>query len=226
MIKSLPPEENPREKAIALGIGALSNTELLALCLHTGSRHESVMTLATRLLSEIDGLQGLKHVTYHKLISIKGIKKAKAVELLAIVELAKRLNVPIKPGIKLNTPRDIYEYMKDMSDFKQEHFEILILDYKHRLLARKLMFIGPNNATTISVREIFEEVLAHNGSAMIAVHNHPSGEALPSLDDEIATSHLMEAGEVMGIDVLDHLIIGAHQYYSMKAETLYNAHDK
>jgi DNA repair protein RadC len=88
------------------------------------------------------------------------------------------------------------------------------------------MFIGPNNATTISVREIFEEVLAHNGSAMIAVHNHPSGEALPSLDDEIATSHLMEAGEVMGIDVIDHLIIGAHQYYSMKAETLYNAHDK
>lgn len=220
MIKSLPIEENPREKALLYGIDHLSDIELLAICLRTGSKKESVLALAGRLLKETGGLNGLMNISYHQLTSLKGIKDAKAIEIMAICELAKRFHQPIKARLSLNKPADIYRYMQDMASLKQEHFEILILDSKHRLITRKLMFMGASNVASISVREIFSEVLSYNGVALIAVHNHPSGDALPSQEDEWSTASLMQAGEMMGIDVLDHIIIGMNQYYSMKAETL------
>lgn len=222
MIKSLPIEENPREKALRNGVASLSDIELLALCLRTGNKKQSVLELSLELLQSVGGLKALRNVAYGKLITLKGIKQAKAIELLAIIELSKRMNVEKKPGLTISTPKDVYDLVKDeMKTLDQEHFMIIILDHKHRLLCKKNMFIGSIKNTVVSVREIFSEVLRNNGSALVCVHNHPSGDAKASEADLETTEHLISCGELMGIEVVDHIITGAHQYYSCIGHKLF-----
>ena len=148
MIKSLPQEENPREKAIAYGIESLSNVELLALVLRTGNKNESVLQLSQRLLNEIGGFSQLMNVNYATLISLKGIKRAKAIELLSIIEIGKRLKSNQKEHIQFNNPYHIYEYIKgEMMFLKQEHFLLICLDNKNCVLKKKIIFIGSLNVS-------------------------------------------------------------------------------
>ena len=209
MIKSLPKEENPREKALNYGIESLSNVELLALVLRTGNKEESVIQLAQRLLNEVGGFERLNDISYAQLISLKGIKQAKAIEILSILEIAKRLKSRVQDVQSLMTPFDIYYYVKDKMMFlKQEHFVVLCLDNKNRVIKEKTIFIGSINMSVVTPREVFKEAI-HVSSAKIAlVHNHPSGDASPSQEDIYLTRQFKELGEMMSIEIIDHIVVG------------------
>lgn len=214
-------EELPREKAIKYGVEKLSNAELLALILRTGSQEKSVLDLAEHLLNEIGGIEHLKDMNYHTLIQIKGIKKAKSIALLATLELGRRAANSEYAPFTYGNPEHVYDYLKNqMMHLKQEHFVILILDNRLRLIREKTLFIGSINRTLVSIREVFSEALSVNGVYVICVHNHPSGDPSPSQDDIDMTYRLMEAGDLMGIEVLDHIIIGWNCYYSFKARQM------
>lgn len=214
MIKSLPKEENPREKALNYGIESLSNVELLALVLRTGNKEESVIQLAQRLLNEVGGFERLNDISYAQLISLKGIKQAKAIEILSILEIAKRLKSRVQDAQSLMTPFDIYYYVKDKMMFlKQEHFVVLCLDNKNRVIKEKTIFIGSINMSVVTPREVFKEAI-HVSSAKIAlVHNHPSGDASPSQEDIYLTRQFKELGEMMSIEIIDHIVVGWHLFY-------------
>ncbi|MCD7894836.1 MAG: DNA repair protein RadC [Erysipelotrichaceae bacterium] len=218
MIKNLPIEENPREKALALGIDSLSNVELLALILRTGSRDESVLQLSSRLLNEIGGFQQLRQITYAKLISLKGISKAKAIAVLSILEIAKRLkDIPQCESI-LQTPMDIYLYIKNELMFlPQENFVVLCLDCRNHVIKKKTIFVGSVDMSFVTPREVFKEAIEMNSSKIVLVHNHPSGDAHPSHDDLDLTKQFVELGKMLSIEVIDHIIIGWNQYFSVAA---------
>lgn len=218
MIKSLPIEENPREKAIANGIESLSNVELLALVLRTGNKDESVLQLAQRLLNEIGGFPQLMNINYATLVSLKGIKTAKAIELLSIIEIGKRLKSRQSLHKSLTNPYDLYESMKDELMFlKQEHFVLLCLDNKNRVIKKKTVFIGSLNMSVVTPREVFKEAIGVSSAKIVLCHNHPSGDSTPSQEDLALTEQFEYLGSMMGIDVLDHIIIGWHEFYSIKA---------
>ena len=227
MIKSLPKEENPREKALNYGIESLSNVELLALVLRTGNKEESVIQLAQRLLNEVGGFERLNDISYAQLISLKGIKQAKAIEILSILEIAKRLKSRVQDVQSLMTPFDIYYYVKDKMMFlKQEHFVVLCLDNKNRVIKEKTIFIGSINMSVVTPREVFKEAI-HVSSAKIAlVHNHPSGDASPSQEDIYLTRQFKGLGEMMSIEIIDHIAVGWHQFYSISATHLFYDDDK
>lgn len=221
MIKSLPLEENPREKALINGIESLNNVELLALVLRTGSKDESVVQLSQRLLKEIGGISQLNNMNYADLISIKGIKKAKAIELLSIVEIAKRLKMTPSYNV-LSCPHDIYKTVKDELMFlKQEHFVVLCLDNKNRLIKKKTIFIGSLNMSLVTPREVFKEAIQVSSAKIVLVHNHPSGDCSPSQEDIEITEQFMELGKMMLIEVIDHIIIGWNQFFSMVANRFF-----
>ena len=221
MIKSLPIEENPREKAIVNGIESLSNVELLALVLRTGNKDESVIQLAQRLLKEIGGISQLSHICYADLIALKGIKKAKAIELLSVIEMSKRLKQK-ESHESLLSPSDIYDYVKnEMMMLKQEHFVVLCLDIRNCVIKKKTIFIGSLNMSIVTPREVFKEAIGVSSAKMILLHNHPSGDALPSQEDLYLTEQFVKLGEMMAIEIMDHIIIGWNQFYSIKAKQLY-----
>lgn len=218
MIKSLPQEENPREKALINGIESLSNVELLALVLRTGNKNESVIQLSQRLLSEIGGFHQLMNVNYASLISLKGIKKAKAIELLSIIEIGKRLKQTQNTLIQLNDPYQIYLSIKDELMFlKQEHFVLLCLDNRNCIIKKKTIFIGSLNMSVVTPREVFKEALTVSSAKIVLVHNHPSGHSIPSQEDIVLTKQFEELGKMMAIEVVDHIIIGWNEFYSIKA---------
>jgi len=222
MIKSLPLNENPREKALSYGIESLSNVELLAIILRTGNKEESVLGLAQRLLYEIGGIEQLSNVNYATLTKIKGIKKAKAIEVLSIVELSKRLKTMSKQDLQLQSPLDIYLRMKDKMMFlKQENFIILCLDNKNRVLKEKTIFIGSLNMSVVTPREVFKEAINMNSAKIVLLHNHPSGDANPSQEDLFLTERFFELGEMMSIEIIDHIIIGWNQYYSFVSQRIF-----
>lgn len=222
MIKSLPKEENPREKALCLGLESLSNAELLALILRTGNKEESVLQLSQRLLKEIGGMAQLSNVSYASLISLKGIKKAKAIEILGIIEIAKRLKAIDSYQQSLTSPNDIYHYIKDSMMFlKQEHFVILCLDNKKRVIKEKTIFIGSLNMSVVTPREVFKEAISVSSASLVLIHNHPSGDAHPSQEDAYLTHQFEQLGKMMSIDIVDHIIIGWNQYYSFQANRLF-----
>ena len=222
MIKSLPQEENPREKAIAYGIESLSNVELLALVLRTGNKNESVLQLSQRLLNEIGGFSQLMNVNYATLISLKGIKRAKAIELLSIIEIGKRLKSNQKEHIQFNNPYHIYEYIKgEMMFLKQEHFLLICLDNKNCVLKKKIIFIGSLNVSVVTPREVFREAININSAKIVLCHNHPSGASRPSEEDIFLTKQFEVLGEMMAIEVIDHIIIGWNEFFSIKSHQCY-----
>lgn len=221
MIKSLPLEENPREKALANGIETLSNVELLALVLRTGNKDESVIQLSQRLLKEIGGMNYLGFISYSDLIAIKGIKKAKAIEILSIIEIAKRLK-DTPQYIVLSSPQDIYQFVKNELMFlKQEHFMVICLDNKNRVIKKRILFIGSINMSVVTPREVFKEAIQVSSAKIALVHNHPSGDSTPSQEDLQMTQEFMALGQMMSIDVIDHIIIGWNEYYSVIAQYKY-----
>lgn len=218
MIKALPKEENPREKAIKNGIESLNNIELLALILRTGNKDESVIQLSQRLLNEIGGFAQLINVDYATLVSLKGIKDAKAIELLSIIEIAKRLKNKDSFQKPLMNPYDIYEYVKnEMMFLKQEHFLLLCLDNKNCILKKKIIFIGSLNMSVVTPREVFKEAISVSSAKIVLCHNHPSGDCHPSQEDIYITQQFEELGNMMAIEVMDHIIVGWNEFYSIKA---------
>ncbi|ARD47036.1 DNA repair protein RadC [Sporosarcina sp. P33] len=218
MIRDVHIADRPRERLIREGAGSLSNQELLAILLRSGSRSESVLVLANRVLSTIDRLQDLKELTVEEMTKIKGVGEAKAVQLLAAAELGKRLyRTPPQDRYKIRSPEDAANYlMTDMSSLNQEHFVVLFLNVKNEVLHKQTIFIGSLNSSIVHPREVFREAFKRSAASMIISHNHPSGDTTPSREDIEVTKRLMEAGSIMGVDVLDHIIIGDQKYISLK----------
>ncbi|MEE0779792.1 MAG: DNA repair protein RadC [Massilimicrobiota sp.] len=222
MIKTLPLEENPREKALTYGIETLNNVELLALILRTGHKNESVIQLSQRLLTEIGGFANLSTVTYADLIALKGIKQAKAIEILSIIEIAKRLKDVSSIEKPLLNPYDIFERVHNQLRFlKQEHFLLLCLDNKNKVIKEKTIFIGSLNMSVVTPREVFKEAIAISSAKIVLVHNHPSGDALPSEEDLLMTEQFQKLGQMMSIEVIDHIVVGWNQFYSIMAKQLF-----
>ncbi len=216
-IKDIPVNERPRERLINSGASNLSNEELLAILLKTGTKQVSSKLLASKLLASVDDIKNLKDLNYQNLVKIKGIGKAKACLLLATFELSKRMNreVAIINDLKINNSKIIYNYYKDVIENKmQEHFYCVYLDNQKKVIKDKLLFIGTINQSLVHPREIFKEAYLLSASSIICVHNHPSGNVIPSKEDLLITDKLVEIGNLFGIKILDHIIIGKSNYYS------------
>ena len=218
MIKDYPQNERPRERFIQNGPQSLSNHELLALILGTGTKQESVLQLANRLLAEFEGLRLLKDATLEELTAIKGIGMAKAIHLLAAVEIGRRLaSHTHEDRYVIRSPEDGANYlMNDMKFLSQEHFVCLFLNTKNQVVHRQTIFIGSLNASIVHPREVYKEAVRRSAASIICAHNHPSGDASPSREDIEVTKRLVECGKMIGIDLLDHLIIGDNKYVSLK----------
>ncbi|HID0816505.1 DNA repair protein RadC [Clostridium botulinum] len=217
-IKDLPKNERPQERLIRYGAEVLSNSELLAVILRTGTKNQNIMMLASSLIKETGGLDQLFNQSIEELTKIKGIGVTKAVQILALSELSKRFKT-YKSGneYKISTPLDVSNLvMEDMKYLKQEKLKILILNTKNIVTYIRDVFIGTLNSSIVHPREIFCEAIKKNGASIIICHNHPSGDPTPSKEDINITLRLKECDKLIGIDLLDHIIIGENKYVSMK----------
>ncbi|MCM3086610.1 DNA replication and repair protein RadC [Bhargavaea ginsengi] len=210
--------DRPRERLIRQGAESLSNQELVAILLRTGTRSESVLQLSNRVLAFFDRIQDMQHATLEEMTSVKGIGEAKAVQLLAAVELGKRLTrKQSTERYVIRSPEDAATYlMPDMSNLNQEHFVVLFLNVKNEVLHSRTIFIGSLNSSIVHPREVFREAVKRSAASIICAHNHPSGNPSPSPEDIEVTKRLSEAGKIVGIDLLDHIIIGDHKFLSLK----------
>jgi len=220
-IKDLPKVERPREKLISKGVENLKDEELLAILLGTGIKGKNVLELAKQILNKYSKKRFL-NMKYEDLIKIQGINQAKACTILASQELVKRaLKVRDESLPQINTVQDILAQAVYMRDKTREHLMVLYLNARNELLYKKPMFVGTLNANLVHPREIFQEALNQNAGSIILVHNHPTGNNEPSKDDLIMTKRIIEAGRLMGIDVLDHIIITkSNPPYSFKENKL------
>ena len=218
-IKELPKEERPRERLKEIGPHEISNTELLSIILKNGLKDKNVSELARDLLKKYS-IESLKDCSQQDLMTIKGIGETKALELLASIELGKRifLKNTIK-GKKLINPEEIWKDAKYyIFGKKQEYFFCYYLNTKQELIERKLIFIGTINASTTHTREIFKEAYKNSATSIICLHNHPTNDVTPSKADIEFTKTLIETGKIQGIPVLDHIIAGEDNYYSFYEE--------
>lgn len=219
-IKDLPKSDRPREKLIAKGADNLKDSELLAILLRTGTTGKNVIEIASQILLKYSKKR-LLQMTYDDLSKISGIDSAKATTLLAAFELSKRAlevndtNLPV-----INTAKDASAQLTDMRDLKKEHFVVLYLNAKNQLVYKETISMGTLNANLVHPREVFEPALKHSAAQIIAAHNHPSGDPKPSDDDLELTKRLTEAGKMMGIEVMDHIIISKNSHFSFKEEKM------
>jgi UPF0758 protein ysxA len=214
-IKDFPLEERPREKVKQYGINNVTNKELLSIILKTGTKSINVEDLALSILRKYK-LHELKDVTITELTKIKGIGEVKAIELLAAIELGKRINYKTEEKKKkLNNPEVIFQEMRYLFiDKKQELFYCLYLNEKQELIERKLLFMGTVNKSITHPREVFKEAYRLSASSIICMHNHPSNDLRPSKSDIEFTTSLVEIGKLQGIPVVDHIIVGDSSFYS------------
>lgn len=222
MIRDVPTEERPRERVLRDGVHALSNQELLAIILRTGTHSESVLQLAARVLHDFQGLHHLKDAAIEELQKIKGIGKTKAIQLIATIEFGRRISqLPQQERYVIRSPEDGANYLMDEMRFlTQEHFICLYLNTKNQVIHQATVFIGSLNASIVHPREVFKEALRRSAASMICFHNHPSGDPSPSREDIEVTKRLVECGRLIGIEVLDHIIIGDQRFTSLKEKGL------
>lgn len=216
MIKDIIKSERPRERLLNVGASSLSNEELLSIILKTGTKNISVKDLSRTVLNEIHDITNLRDITYNKLIKIKGIGSVKAIELLASLELGKRVYYTnIKDKVRLNNSSLIFNYFKNLFiNETQENFYALYLNTKMELISYKLLFKGTINTSVVHPREIFRHAFLESAYSVIVIHNHPSNNTTPSNEDTELTNKLFEIGNIMSIPLLDHIIIGKDNYYS------------
>ena len=222
MIRDLPRGERPRERLRELGPGHLSNAELFAILLRTGVTGESVLNLSTRVLVEFGGLAGMARATYAELGSLKGISYTKACQLLAALELGRRL-VSLHPEGRavVGSLGDVFNLLgAEMGFLEQEHLRVILLSTKNEVRSVQQVYIGSVNSTGVRVAEVLRPAVRDNCPAVIIVHNHPSGDPTPSPEDILITRQIRSSGETMDVDVLDHIIIGGQGYLSMKEKRL------
>ena len=217
-MKELSPDDRPREKLARHGAAALGDNELVAAILGSGSRRTDALAIANELLAARGGVHGLVRSTCDDLTRVDGIGRAKAVQVLAAVELGRRtLAHAPSARIQLRTPRDAAAYLLPQFGSRPvEQFGLVLLDTKHRVLRATVLAIGGLNATGVHPREVFREAALGGAAAVVMFHNHPSGDPSPSPDDVELTRRLAAAGVVMGIDVVDHIILGDVRYWSFK----------
>jgi DNA repair protein RadC len=217
-VRDLPKTERPREKLLKYGPSKLLNSELLAILLRTGKKGENVIEMAKRFLKRY-GAQNLPNLDIKKLQEFPGIGPAKACEIIACFELGKRLLQNKIAEIYLK-PTDIWEELKDLRHHKKEHFVIFYLDSRNQEIRREVISVGTLNTNLVHPREVFEPAVANLAAQIIIAHNHPSGDPEPSEDDLKITKQLIEAGKILGIEVLDHIIIAKDKYLSFKDKGL------
>ncbi len=221
-IKEMPSDERPQEKLKLRGAASLSNGELLALLLRTGLPGETVVDIAQRLLATHGGLLGLSRVDYADLCKERGLGEVKAAKLKAAVELARRLQVE-RPDerTRISSPEDIAALVSsEMAALDQEELRVVLLNTKNEVLKIVTVYRGSVNAAQIRVAEVFKEAIRQNAPALVILHNHPSGDPTPSGDDVAVTRELVQAGRLLDIAVLDHLVIGDGRHTSMRRKGL------
>jgi DNA repair protein RadC len=217
-IKELAPDERPREKLRLRGASSLSNGELLAILLNTGLPGEPVTAVAQRLLVEHGGLIGLMKLDAGELARIRGVGEAKAAKLKAALELASRL-AALAPEQRpqITSPDDVVNLVGiEMAALDQEQLRVVLLDTKHRILATRIVYQGSANQAHVRVGEVFRDAVRQNAVALVVVHNHPSGDPSPSSADVALTTELVRAGQLLDIEVLDHLVIGQGRHVSLR----------
>lgn len=222
-IKDLPKSERPREKLLAHGPDALSNAELLAIIIRTGTGAETAIEVSTRLLGmDNRGIRHLMDASINDLTKIKGIGECKAAQIIAAIELGKRIKrIGYYDKVRVTSPEVVAEVLMDeMSGLYKEHFRTVILDTKNQIICIENISIGTLNASIVHPRDVFKAAIKNNGNSVILVHNHPSGDTTPSAEDINITKRLVEGGNLMGIKILDHLIVGNGTYLSMKEKNL------
>lgn len=218
-VNDIPLNERPIEKLLQFGVNTLSNDELLAILLRTGTRGENVIELSKRLLIELNGLDGLLNVSYEEASKIKGIKKVKACQIIAMMEIFNRVRTLKSKSdeIKISSPKDISTLLiNEMANLKQEVFKLILLNTKNIVISTKDIFKGTLNSSIVHPREVFKEAIQRGSVNIIVCHNHPSGDPSPSKEDINITIRLKECGRIMGIELLDHIIIGNNKYVSLK----------
>ena len=222
-IKDIPQNERPKEKLLTYGAESLSNSELLAIILRTGTQGENVLQLSSRLLSELEGLDGVLSANFNDITSIKGIKEGKASQILALSELFRRFRTlkSMKKDIKINSPKDLADLlMGEMNELVQEVLKVVLLSTKNIIVGSKDVFKGSLNMSVVHPREIFKQAIDKNSASIIICHNHPSGDPTPSKEDINITLRIKECGNIMGIQLVDHIIIGNNKFVSLKERGL------
>ena len=221
-IKDMRSDDRPRERLEQQGSQVLSNPELLAILLGTGVRGQSAIQLAQELLGEYGGLAGIHRAAYQDLVKTRGIGPAKAAQLGAAIELGRRLAVSVpddRPAIQ--SPEQAAELvMYEMGALKQEHLRVLLLDTRNQLIRITEVYQGSLNTSLIRVGEIFRDAVRENAAAVIVAHNHPSGDPSPSPEDVAVTRAMIDAGRLLDIEVLDHIVIGTGRFVSLKSKGL------
>jgi DNA repair protein RadC len=221
-IKELPLSERPRERLLHAGAAALSTAELLAITLRVGVGGENVLSVAQRLLARFDGLAGLARASVAELTAEHGIGEAKVAQIKSAFELGRRLLVtsPVdRPQVR--SPADAAQLlMAEMSLLEQEHLRLILLDTKNYVLSIPTVYVGSLNTNLIRIGELFRYALRENCAALIVAHNHPSGDPAPSPEDVVVTRKIVEGGQMLDIEVLDHLIIGRGRFVSLKERGL------
>jgi DNA repair protein RadC len=220
-IHDLPVDERPRERLVKFGEQALSAQELLQLILGRGIAGESVVVTAQKLLSQFGSLQKLAEASIEELSSIKGIGLAKATQIKAVFEIGRRLSTQTPPykSKELTDPKQVYQLIKSkLKDYHKEHFYIIALNSRNHSVAE--VSIGSLNASIVHPREVFVEAIKNKAASVIFAHNHPSGDMRPSNDDLEITKRLVEAGKIMGIEIVDHIIVTKNSYFSFREKRL------
>ncbi len=216
-IKQLPPELRPRERLLEAGPSALSDGELLGLLFGIGSREKTAVELAQSVISEAGGLHGLYDVSVHELMEVNGIGEAKACIILAAVELGRRIGQVRNPGRPVvSSPADVDRLLRGrIANLDRENFVIVLLNTKNEVIGAPLVSVGTLSASLVHPREVFKPAIRASAASVVLAHNHPSGKVEPSREDREVTGRLVEAAEILGIEVLDHVIVG-EEYFSMK----------
>ncbi len=221
-IKEMPATERPRERLRDYGAGALSTAELLAIILRTGTKGQNVLNLASLLLARFGGLSGLARANLIELQKAKGLGLAKACDLKAALELGRRIlaeHPEDRPIV--SSPQDVFNLLgAELSALEQEHLRVVLLDTRNRVLACPTVYSGNVNTSLVRVGEVFRDAIRYNAVALVVVHNHPSGEPTPSAEDTAITRAIVEAGKLLSIEVLDHIVIAGGRCVSMKERRL------
>jgi DNA repair protein RadC len=222
LIRDLPTTERPRERLRDYGAGSLSTSELLAIVLRTGSSRESVLALASRLLSRYGGLVGLARAGFGELCQERGLGEAKASQLKAAFELGRRLaSAQPEERAIVRTPEEVANLLlPEMGLLEQEELWVVLLNTRNQVLGVHAVYRGSVNTSQVRVAELFREAVRQNCPALVLAHNHPSGDPTPSPDDVAMTKQVLEAGRVLNIEVLDHLVIAQQRFVSMKERRL------
>jgi len=221
-LHDLPREERPRERLKKIGVDNLSLVELLSLVIERGKRGENVLTIAQNLISHFGNLESIKKASIEELCQVKGIGFATACKLKASFKLGEKAqSTPTKYGQKIESPKDVFKLLKnDLGDKKKEHFKVLSLDSRNKLISIDNVSIGTINANLVHPREVFKTAIQHLAVSIIIVHNHPSDDPEPSEDDLEITKRIVEVGKLIGINVLDHIIITKTKFFSFKDKKL------